>query len=388
MASGHIRKRKLKNGGVSWQIVIENGVDSNGNRKRIYKTVKGTKKEAQKVLTKMLNEIDNGKYIEPVKTTLGEYLTEWMQTYIEPNLSPTTIVGYKANIFGHVIPNLGEIPIQKLNAMDIQKFYNKLVTEKHPRTKKPLSARTIEHIHANLKSALKQAVKLGIIDKNPAEAVTIPRAKEYKAQVYTEEEVRKLLMYVKGTRLEVPVALEVGLGLRRGEVLGLKWSAIDFKQKKLKVETSLVYVNKEFIFKPPKSSAGERTLIVPDSIIELLKEHKKRQNKLRLALGSEYQNYDLVCCEPDGRPIIPTSFSKRFSTFLKEHELKQIRFHDLRHTNASLLLKYGIAAKVASTRLGHSSIGITLDLYSHIYNEVEIEAANKIERGIFSNNIS
>lgn len=382
MASGHIRKRQYKSG-VSWQIIIENGVDNKGIRKRIYKSVKGTKKEAQKVMTKMLNELNTGTYIEPTKTSVSEYLKEWMKTYIEPNLSPTTIVGYKANVYGHIIPHLGNIPIQNLNAIEIQKFYNKLSKEENPRTKKPLSARTIEHIHANLNSALKQAVKLGIIEKNPIEAVVKPKVKEYKADVYDEDEVKKLLTYVKETRLEVPVSLGVGLGLRRGEVLGLKWSSIDFENKKIKIESNLVYVNKEFIFKSPKSSAGERTLIVPDAIIEMLKKHKKVQNVNRLALGSEYQHNQLVCCEPDGRPIIPGSFSNRFTEFLKQHNLKQIRFHDLRHTHASLLLKYGVAAKVASTRLGHSSIGITLDLYSHIYNEVEVEAANKIESGIF-----
>ncbi|WFA09524.1 tyrosine-type recombinase/integrase [Tissierella sp. Yu-01] len=384
MASGHIRKREYKSG-VSWQIVIENGVDSVGNRIRKYKTVKGTKKEAQKVMTKMLNELNNGTFIEPTKTTLGQYMKEWMETYIEPNLSPTTLVSYKANVDGHIIPKLGHIPIQNLNAIDIQRFYNELSKEINPRTKKPLSARTIEHIHANLKSALKQAVKLGLIEKNPADATTIQRAKDYKATVYDEDEVKNLFKYVKGTRLEVPVVLAVGLGLRRGEVLGLRWSSIDFKEKKIKIETSLAYVNKEFIFKSPKSAAGERTLVMPESLIELLKKHHKEQSLIKLALGESYQNSDLVCCKEDGSPIIPGTFSHIFTDFLKDYGLKEIRFHDLRHTHASLLLKYGIAAKVASTRLGHSSIGITLDLYSHIYSEAEVEVANKIESGIFQN---
>ncbi|AOT72808.1 tyrosine-type recombinase/integrase [Geosporobacter ferrireducens] len=382
MASGHIRKREYKSG-VSWQIVIENGVDEKGERKRIYKSVKGTKKEAQKIMTKILNELNNGTYIEPTKTSFGDFLKEWMETYVEPNLSPTTIVGYKANVFGHIVPNLGHIPLQSLNALDIQKFYNKLSQENHSKTNKPLSARTIEHIHANLKSALKQAVKLGVIERNPAEAVTIPKAKDYKATVYDEEEVKKLLKYVKGTKLEIPVVLGVGLGLRRGEVLGLKWSAIDFEGKKIKVQTSLAYVDKKFIFKSPKSTAGERTLVVSDSILETLKKHKKEQGLYRLMLGATYENNDLVCCEEDGRPTIPGTLSHRFNIFLQEHDFKEIRFHDLRHTHASLLLKYGVAAKVASTRLGHSSIGITLDLYSHVYNEVEEEAANRIETGIF-----
>jgi len=382
MASGHIRKRDYKSG-VSWQIVIENGVDIKGERKRIYKTIKGTKKEAQKVMNEMLNDLNKGTFIEPKKVNLAEYLDEWMKTYVEPSLAKTTIESYKANIYGHIIPNIGDIEIQKLNPIDIQKFYNKLMTEKNPRTKKPLSTRTIEHIHANLNAALKQAVKLNLISKNPVEAVNKPKVKDYKAEVYTEDEVKKLLKYVKSTRLELPVALAVGLGLRRGEVLGLKWDSIDFENKMLKVESNLVYAEGKVFLKEPKSSAGERALVAPDSILEVLKKHKKEQSVYRLMLGGEYKNNNLVCCEEDGRPTIPGTLSHRFTRFLVEHDLKEIRFHDLRHTHASLLLKYGISAKVASTRLGHSSIGITLDLYSHVYNEVEVEAANKIEAGIF-----
>lgn len=382
MASGHIRKRAYQSG-VSWQLIIENGVDSKGERIRIYKSVKGTKKEAQKIMTKMINELNNGSYIEESKMTVGEFLNDWMEVYIIPNLSPTTIVGYKANVYGHIVPHLGHIKIQKLNGNDIQAFYNKLSKEDNPRTKKPLSGRTIEHIHANLSSALKQATRLGITEKNPADVVTLPKVKNYKAVVYDEEGVKELLRHIKGTDIELPVVLGAGLGLRRGEVLGLKWSSIDFASKKMNIESSLVYVNTEFIFKAPKSESGERVLIMPDSLIAILKRHRKEQNINRLALGKEYIDHDLVYCQADGRPFIPSSFSQKFTAFLKKAGLKKIRFHDLRHTHASLLLKYGVSAKVASRRLGHSTIGITMDLYSHVYHEVEVEATEKIEQGIF-----
>lgn len=382
MASGHIRKREYKSG-VSWQIVIENGVDANGNRIRIYKTVKGTKKEAQKVMTEMLNEIDKGTYIQPNKKTLKEFLEEWIQTFVEPTLSPTTVVGYKSNINGHIIPNLGHIPIQNLNSIQIQKFYNQLANENYKDTGKPLSTRTIQHIHTNLKSALKQAAKIGIIEKNPAEHVIIPKVKKYNAEVYDEDEVRKLLQFIKNTRLEVPVTLAVGLGLRRGEVFGLKWSSIDFDKKELIVESSLAYAEGKLIFKDPKSEAGYRRLKLSESIILMLRAHRLKQKENKLMLGLGYNDKDLVCCKEDGNPIIPGTFSHTFSDFLKDHGFKPIRFHDLRHTHASLLLKYGVSAKVASTRLGHSSIGITLDLYSHVYSDAEVEATNKIEAGIF-----
>ena len=333
MASGHIRKRNYKSG-PSWQITIEKDIDSQGDRQRIYKTIKGgTKKDAQKVMNEMLNKMNKGTYLEKVKTTVKMYFEEWMETYVVPILSPTTVVSYKANVYGHIIPKLGEMELQKLTATDIQKFYNKLATEKNPRTKKPLSYRTIDHIHANISSALKQAIRLGLIDKNPIDAVIKPKPENYKADVYNEAEVKQLLKRTEGHKLEMQVVLGVGLGLRRGEILGLRWSAINFEEATMKIDTSLAYVEGSVLFKKPKSSAGERTLLVPASIIELLKRHKKKQNENKLLLGAGYSKEDLVCCNEDGSPIIPGTFSHQFARLLENINMKKIRFHDLRHTH-------------------------------------------------------
>lgn len=381
MASGHIRKRSYKNG-VSWQVIIDMGLDSFGKRQRIYKTVEGTKKEAEKMKTKLLHEFETGTYKKPLEMKLKEYLVNWLETYVAM-LSPTTVVGYKANIEGHVIPTLGDIQLTKLTAMEIQQFYNKLLQEPCKSTGRPLSARTVEHIHANLKSALKKAVQIGLIDRNPMDAVVKPKVKEYRGDVFTEEEVQQALQMSHGSRVEIPVLLGAGLGLRRGEILGLRWSSVDFRSGKICIENNLIYVNKVLSFKSPKSEAGERTLVVPKSIMESLKKHKLEQAKHKLKVGELYKDQDLVVCEDDGSPVIPSNLSNRFKEFLRAGNLKQIRFHDLRHTHASLLLKYGVTAKVASSRLGHSNIGITLDLYSHIYGEMEEDAANKIDMNIF-----
>lgn len=384
MATGHIRKRTYKKG-ISWQVIIDLGEDATGKRNRIFKTVNSTKKEAEKLKTKMLHEIETGAYKEPTETTLREYLKDWLETYASM-LSPTTIVGYKANIEGHVIPALGDRLLQKLSAIEIQQFYNTLLQTPNKKTGIPLSTRTIEHIHANLKSALKKAVQLGLIDRNPMDAVVKPKVKEYRGDVFTEGEVQQVLKLSQGTRLEIPILLGAGLGLRRGEILGLKWSSVEFKEGKLKVESNLIYVDRVISFKSPKSEAGERTLVVPRSIMESLKRHKTEQAKHKLKTGELFTDHNLVVCEEDGRPIIPGTLSSRFHEFLKDCNFKQIRFHDLRHTHASLLLKYGVSAKVASSRLGHSNIGITLDLYSHIYGEMEEDAANKLDLNIFRNN--
>lgn len=373
--NGHIRKRQNVKG-VSWQIVIELGVDNKGKRKRICKTIKGTKKEAQKLMNKMLNDLNTGTYIEPSKINLAKFLRDWLETYVKPNLSPNTTAGYRVNVENHIIPNLGHIHLQQLQPIQIQKMYEQLATK--------LSARSIKYIHVNLREALLQALKMRLIERNPADYVTIPKIKKYHAEVYNEQEVIKLLEEARGTNMEVSISLSVGLGLRRGELLALKWKSIDLEKKLLKVESNLIYIDKKIIFKEPKSESGIRIISIPDGIIEILRKHKIKQKENRLFFGGEYKNMDLVCCNEDGSPIIPGTFSHRFAKFLNDHKLKKIRFHDLRHTNASLMLKYGVPAKVASSRLGHSTIGITLDLYSHIYSEVENEAANKINNGIFS----
>lgn len=380
--NGHIRKRINKTG-VTWQIIIEQGFDEEGNRKRTCKTVQGTKKEAQKIMTKMLNELNTGLYIEPVKITLSKYLKDWLETYVKPNLSPTTVGGYKTNIERHIIPNIGHIPIQQLQPVQIKKMYDKLSSTKAGNNKEGLSAKSIRYIHVNLREALQHAFKMQLIERNPADFVTIPKVKKYHAEVYDEQEVVGLLQKAKGSILEVPICLAVGVGLRRGEILGLKWQSIDFDNKRLKVESNLIYAEKELIFHEPKTESGLRTVSIPDEIIEILKKHRIKQKEYKLMFGTEYKNMDIVCCNEDGSPIIPGNLSHRFARFLKRNKLKHIRFHDLRHTNASLMLKYGVPAKVASSRLGHSGIGITLDLYSHIYTEVENEAANKINSGIF-----
>lgn len=382
MASGHIRKRNWKNG-ANWQVVIDLGLDVKGNRQRIYKTVKGTKKDAEKLKTKLLHEIDTGSYKEPCEMTVEEYLQSWLKNYTTM-LSPTTANGYRTNIEVHVIPVLGRIMLQKLSALDIQGFYNCLLETNHARTGKPLSTRTVEHIHANLKSALRKAIQMGLIDRNPMDAVVKPKVKEYRADVYTEDEVKRLLESTKDSWLEVPVLLGVGLGLRRGEVLALRWDCVDFGKSTIRVERSLIYVKGQISFKSPKSEAGERSLVVPASIMEVLRRHRTAQAKHRLKAGDLYADHDLVVCEPDGRPVVPSNLSNRFKAMLASAGFKILRFHDLRHTHASLLLKYGVAAKVASSRLGHSNVGITLDLYSHIYSEMEEDVAKKIDMNIFN----
>lgn len=373
--TGNIRKR-ITSKGVSYQLVLEKGIDARGKRQREYFTYP-TKKEAEKAKSEKLDQLNKGTYIQPTKITIKNLLDEWVEVYVKPQLAPSTLRGYLVNINNHIIPYIGNILLQQLTPINVQEMYTKL-------EKKKLSPRSIKYVHTTLREALQYAFKMQMIPRNVCDFVSTPKQIKYKAQVYDQEEVKQLLTLCQNTNMEVPITLAVGIGLRRGEVLGLKWSDVDFKNGYLTVQTNLVSIKGKLIFSTPKTSAGNRTIAIPEYIIILLKKHKLEQSKNRFALGNSYNNHDLVCCKEDGNPINPSNFSQKFNRFLSKTNLKHIRFHDLRHTCATLMLTYGIPAKVASQRLGHSNISITLDTYSHVLNEVEQQVATTFDKKLFS----
>jgi len=370
--------------GKKYSVVIELGRDNNG--KRIQKWFSGykTKKEAEKALVTILHQIETNTFINPEKITLAEYLRQWMHDYVEPNLAPKTIDGYKVNIEGHIIPSIGNIPLQKLQPIHIQQFYRSKLENGRLDDKGGLSAKSVLYIHRVLRKALSNALKMQLIPRNVADAVELPKAKTYYAKFLNEKELKKLLNTLKNTDIYIPVLLASCLGLRRGEALGLQWKDIDFENKTISVIRSLLPSIGTPIFHEAKTKTSERTIVISDSIIFELEKHKNKQYRYRKLLGSAYKDYDLVTCLSDGSPINPASFSHTFARTLKKHNLTHIRFHDLRHSNATLMLKHNISPKVASERLGHSKINITLDLYSHVLKEMQVEAANKIDNAIFN----
>jgi integrase len=386
MASGHIRKRELKGGKHSWQIIIERDIDpSTGERKRIYRTLKGcTKKHAEKEMYKILNEINNNVYVEANTKTFGQFLEDWLDVYIKPNKSPTTYAGYERHVRKYIIPALGNKKLQQLKVIDIQKFYNSLL-EESPLSGKPMKPKTIQNIHMNIRAALSQAVKLDLIKKSPADNVILPKTRKYKAEIYDQDEVTILMEKVKDTDLEVPISLAVGLGLRRGELLALTYDDVDFENSKIMIKHNQVQVGKEILTKEPKTESSIREIELPKTLVSLLQKERRKYYEKKMKAGADFKDHNLIVCKEDGEPIKSNSFSQKFRRFLARHDLKKLRFHDLRHTNATLMLKYGINPKVAQQRLGHASISTTMDIYSHVITEVEKEAAAKLDDGIFSN---
>ena len=372
--TGHIRKRGTQSGS-SWQIVLDHGIDSCGKRKRSYITVKGNKKEAQAILNEKLAEYNKGTYISPSSKTVKDCIEEWVAVYVEPSLAPNTVRGYKVNFNNHTIPYIGHIPVQQLTPVQVQGLYSQL-------EKKGLSARSIRYVHTTLREALQYAYQAQYIAKNVADLVSPPKQGKHKTSVYTEKMVIEMLRCAEDTEMEIPLVIAVELGLRRGELLALKWSDIDWEKRTIEIQRNLVCIDKEYIFGDTKTKSGQRSLLLSEPLLKRLDKHRRDQNKIRLLLGSGYQNQDLIYCKKDGSPYHAGTLSHKFKTFLEKNKLSRIRFHDLRHTNATLLLQYGVPAKIASQRLGHANIAITLDTYSHVSTEMQEDAVSKLASGV------
>ena len=381
--TGHIRKRKNQ-GEDSYQLIIETSAGKDGKRNRIYKTVKGTKKQAEAVLRQTIVEIETQTYISPSKLTVKDWMNEWMNLYIIGKRSVTTIEGYWNQINNYLIPVLGDIYLQDLSPSMVQKWVNQM-REKSPRTGKPLSPKTIRNIWLNLSTAMERAVIEELIKKNPCEHTELPSRERYEAEVYDQEEINLLLSAAQGTDMELPMMIEICLGLRRGELLALKWDHIDFEKSKVTICENLVQAERELYTKTPKTRSGIRTLEIPYNLLIKLKEERKHYLERKIRYGGDFYDYGYVVCQNNGKPYKPDSMGLKFRRFLKAHGLKSIRFHDLRHTNATLMLTNGISPKVAQQRLGHSDFSTTMNIYSHVLESVDREAANAIDQAIFGN---
>ncbi|WHH57285.1 tyrosine-type recombinase/integrase [Petroclostridium sp. X23] len=370
--------------GSNYSIVVDIGrVD--GKRKQKWFNGYRTKREAQNALTKILSQLQDNTFVDTDKITVKEYLLQWLENYVDTNLSPTTAYGYRVNVEKHIIPNLGNIQLQKLQPLHIQQLYNEKLKNGRVDGKGGLSAKSVIYIHRVFRKALAQAVKLQIISRNVADLVEVPKKKPFNAKILDSDEVPSLLEAFKNTNLYIPVLLGVAVGLRRGEALGLRWQDIDYKNKTITISQTILHSKAGIIINTPKTIKSHRTIVISDTIIAALKYQQERQQENKDLLGEAYQDNDLVTCGADGSPINPSTFSRNFSDTLERNDLTHIRFHDLRHTNATLMLKSDIPAKIASERLGHSTIGITLDLYSHVLKEMQQDAASRLESLLFVN---
>ena len=376
MVTGHIRKRPTKDGKASYQITLETEKDPvTGKRQRTFKTVRGTKKEAEATMNNMRYELENGNAIlKPSALKLCDWMAEWHKLYTA-HLSPTTRSGYKQQIDFRIVPSLGKIPLNSLKTNDIQAWVNWLSHDEG------LSAQTVKNIFLNLSSALEVARKQKMIPSNPCEDIILPPLKQYKAQVYTPEQTKKMLTVAKGTDMYLIAVIEAYLGIRKGEIAALKWEDIDLVNGVIHIARSRVTVNGKVVEKSPKSEAGIRDLWLGAETLKIFQtEYEKYLVETKKA-GFNATGY--VIHKPNGDPYIPDSISQKWERFRDANKFPRIRFHDLRHTCATTMIANGVDPKTVQTRLGHSDIQVTLNTYSHCLPEMNKAAGDKMD-SIFS----
>ncbi|MCL6472540.1 MAG: site-specific integrase [Firmicutes bacterium] len=335
-----------------------------------------TRKEVMDKMAQILQEVRNGTYVEPVQTSFGEWLDKWLTGYKKGQLKPSTFENYEVLIKTHIKPALGKVPLAKLQAHMLQAFYNEKLEKGRVDGKGGLSTRMVRYLHVIIRQALQQAVKEGLLPRNVADATSPPTVKNKQMRPLTEEELLVFFKAAKDDRLFAAYVLAVTTGLRRGELLGLCWDCVDLEQGTITVKRQLLKLKQGIVLEETtKSKSGRRNIILTDDAIRELKEYRKRQLQEKLLLGEAYQDNGLVFCKEDGTPLQPEEFTKRFQRWLEKAGLSRVRLHDLRHTHATLLLKAGVPAKIVQERLGHSSITMTLDLYSHVTPEMQKLAA-------------
>jgi len=315
-----------------------------------------SKKEVQDQVTEALGKVQAGNYREPSKLKLAEWLNTWLNEYMKPSLRPTTWESYKTQANKHILPALGHLRLSQLQTSNLQTLYNQKLNGGRADGKEGgLSPRSVRYIHVVLHAALEQAKKEGLITINVADAVKLPSDPKKEIQVLDQEGIKKFLAAAKDTKHFPAYFLALNTGLRRGELLGLRWKDVDLKEETVTVTQGLVRTKGGLVFQEPKTKLSNRTIGVSGEVVNVLKEHKKRQNEERLAAGEAYsKEHDLVFCNELGEPICPRGFTRHFERLLKRAELPKITFHALRHTFATLSLQEGAAARTVQESLGHT----------------------------------
>ncbi|MCL5289758.1 MAG: site-specific integrase [Firmicutes bacterium] len=345
-----------------------------------------TKKEAEAELARLVNQSVGGIYIEPSELDVGSYLESWLETYGRSNLASSTFESYQNIINKHLKPRIGGIPLQKLQPVHLQVYYSKCLAGGRVDNKKSaglaLSPTTVLFHHRVIREALHHAMRLGLVDRNVADAAIPPRKAKKEMQVLPEEDIQKLLDLFRGSYLYMPVYLAVLTGMRAGEILALSWRNVDLKSGTINITQSLRQRKVGHPeFQQPKTAGSRRAVEISPMVVKALKDHKVLQAKEKLASGS-YKDYSLVCALPDGGPIHPGTLASRFYAVTRKAGIS-LRFHDLRHCHATFLLKAGVNPKIVAERLGHSSIRLTLDTYSHVVPGMQRKAALELEERLF-----
>ena len=370
---GHIRSRSPGR----WAIVLDTRDPQTGRRKRKWHSFQGGKREAQLECARLISELTDGTSLDETRLTVAAFLDRWIE-HMRGQVSPRSHERYAEIALKNVVPLLGGIALTKLQPAHISAAYAKALTSGHRKGRGGLSARSVTHMHRILRQALQQAVQWQMLVRNPANLVKPPKVERQQMQVLDADATADLIEAARPYSVFVPILLGVLCGLRRGEIAALRWRSLDLETGQLAVVASTEQTKAGCREKETKSGRC-RTVALPAMLIEELRRHRVQQAQDLLKMGTRVTADHHVVMQADATPLQPNSLTHAFTLFLAARGLKRVRLHDLRHSHATHMLAAGVHPKIASERLGHSKVGITLDLYSHVLPGMQSEAAGRVD---------
>ncbi len=361
--------------GNTWAFRTDVGKDpATGKRKQKYQGGFRTKKAAELAQAEFITKVKNEGYFTPKNEIMEVFINKWLYTVYKHEVKPTTFERAERVVKNHILPAFAKCEVSSIKTYDIQQFLSS-------KSNDGLSPATVKIIRNILSKAFQTAIDWELISQNPTERVKGPSVETKAKETWTAEEAKTFLENCDELRWKVAFSLALHTGMRRGEILALKGDNVNFKKQTVKIKESLAYTKEHgLIFTTPKTSNSFREVVIPASLIELLKELKAEQDVMKQRMGTAYHNFNLVVCTTDGKPVHPRNLVRTFDRLIKKAEVKKISIHGLRHTNATLLMKQGINPKIVSERLGHANVGITLDIYSHTDLDMQKETVNKLEK--------
>lgn len=382
--SGTIRKKTVVRSGKEytyWEARVTVGRDP-GTGKQVQRSFSGkTQKEVREKMQAVAVEVNEGTYTAPVKMTVGEWLSIWERDYLG-SVKPFTALNYSQHIKNHIRPSLGALKLEALNAHTIQGFYNKLG---QPRGDKPgLHPKTVKNVHGVLHKALQQAVMIGYLKFNPADACQLPRAERKEIKPLDSEDIRAFLQAIQGHPFEAVYLTTLFTGMRRGEVCGLTWDCVDLQKGTILINKQLQKVPNrpgKFTLVSTKNSKG-RTITVPPFVIDLLKRVRFQQNTNRVKAGELWEDHGFVFCNEVGEHLSPSTLYHNYKRIVASIGLPDARFHDLRHSYAVAAIRAGDDIKTVQGNLGHHTASFTLDIYGHVTEEMKQASADRMQEFI------
>lgn len=376
----YFRKVTSKNKkGYTWSFTLDIGRDpSTGKRKQITRRGFSTKKEAELSANKIAIEIENDTYVEEKDIFFKDFIIDYLQLIAQPSVRASTFNGYKKVVEKRLITKFGNLKLKGFSPIMISKYYKELLDE-------GLTEEYVQYIHSILKSAAQTAVDWKYLKNNFMITVKAPKRVKKKVETWSIDECNLFLnrMREQKDHIFMLYCLAIYTGMRRGEILGLRWKDIDFERSRIYVEQSLYYISGEgLVLQQPKTTNGKRNISITEEIIEELKSYRVKKQEQLLKVGMKLTDEHFVVSAYGGEPVNPNTIHKQFLYDTKLAGLKRIRFHDLRHTHATIMLEIGESPKVVSERLGHANVSITLDKYSHVTPNLQTESAENFAKAL------